>query len=167
MNITIRPHTPQDRQAIHRVHTDAFGQTLEADLVDALIDGGFALVSLVAEQHAEVTGHVLLSRLEIVVGEALVDSVALAPVAVSPDWQRRGIGSELIRRGIDDCRALGEGSVFVLGEPAYYGRFGFSAELASRFESPYSGDAFQALEFQTCGLPASGRIRYAPPFADL
>ncbi|MEQ8791652.1 MAG: N-acetyltransferase [Pirellulaceae bacterium] len=168
METTIRPHRKEDRSAIRRVHTEAFGQALEAQLVDALIDGGFTVVSLVAERDSEVVGHVLFSRLEIASHDgSLANSVALAPVAVLPEWQRLGIGSALIREGLDACRKLGEASAFVLGDPAYYGRFGFSAELARRFESPYACEAFQTLPLQSDTLPAGGRIRYAPPFAGL
>jgi putative acetyltransferase len=171
MNVKIRPHEAKDRPAIRRVHIEAFGQPLESKLVNALIDGGYARISLVAEMDGVVVGHILFSPLQITVGAEDVamelTSVALAPVAVSPDWQNRGIGSELIRHGLDRCSALGDTSVFVLGDPAYYGRFGFSAELAARFESTCACEAFQALELQSGALPASGTVRYAPPFVKL
>ena len=78
--------------------------------------------------------------------------MALAPLAVLPEWQRRGIGAWLVELGLETLRGQGVPAAAVLGDPAYYGRFGFSATAASRIRSPFSGAAFQALELAPGGL---------------
>jgi putative acetyltransferase len=96
---------------------------------------------------------------------ATIDAVALAPVAVLPDFQKRGIGGELIRRGLDLLKQKGERIVIVLGHPEYYPRFGFSAAKAQPLESPFPGDAFMALDLEPGALEGvAGRVRYAQSF---
>ena len=110
-------------------------------------------------------GHVLFSALPIVTERETVDSLALAPVAVLPEFQNRGVGSQLIRTGLDLCRRQGHRIVIVLGHPTYYPRFGFSAALAKPLESPYAGDSFMALELVDGALQGiQGRVEYPPPF---
>ena len=91
---------------------------------------------------------------------------ALAPVAVRPDRQGQGVGSLLIRTGLDRCRGLRVDAVVVLGNPDYYGRFGFSARLAEALDAPFSGSAFMALEFAPGALAQGGPVRYADAFFD-
>jgi putative acetyltransferase len=92
-------------------------------------------------------------------------AVSLAPVAVLPEHQRRGLGSMLVQEGIEAMRARNEAILFVLGHPAYYPKFGFSAALAAPIESPFPGDAFMALELKLGALSGvTGRVRYAEPF---
>lgn len=165
MPTNIRPEQPDDRDALRAIHLRAFPTAVEADLVDAL-RGGFIRLSLVAETEGRVVGHILFSDLTIV--GSRVSALALAPLAVTPEHQRRGIGSDLVRRGLDECRRAGFDCVIVLGEPAFYGRFGFSAAKAARLESPYAGEYFQAIELTPGALDGvAGRVEYAPPFADL
>ncbi len=155
-----------DRAAIHNVHRLAFGRDDEADLVDALRDGGYVRASLVAEVERVVVGHILFSDLPIVGATGTVAALALAPMAVLPEYQRQGIGSDLIQRGLDACRGQGHRIVVVLGHPHFYRRFGFSSELACALESPFSGKpSFMAIELVAGALGGvSGKIRYAPPF---
>ncbi len=168
MQPTIRPETPLDREAIERVHRQAFGRTAEAELVNALREGGYARVSLVAEAAGEVIGHVLFHAVEIKDGASTVEALSLAPLAVLPEHQRQGVGSRLVQAGLEACRAQGGQWVFVLGEPAYYGRFGFSAELGARVASPYAGAAFMALELTPGAMDRiRGEVRYPPPFSEL
>jgi len=139
--VNIRPEMPEDVQAVHKLIERAFGQADEADLVDALRVGGDLVLSLVAEGEGQIIGHIALSRLK-----SPPDSLALAPVCVEPLHQNKQIGSALINEAL---RAAGERSfamVFVLGEPAYYERFGFSAETAQDFPCQYAGPYFMALE---------------------
>jgi putative acetyltransferase len=98
-----------------------------------------------------------------------VDGLALAPLAVSPDFQRRGIGTALARAGLDACRKQGVPFVFVLGNPAYYSRFGFRPANASGIRNEYTDtDAFMIIELVDGSLPHNGAVAsYAPEFADL
>ena len=158
----LRPETAADRAGIREVVTAAFGRADEADLVDALREAGDIAVSLVAAEDGRPIGHVLFSRLG-----APFPALALGPVSVRPERQRDGIGSRLIRAGLEDATRGGCLGVFVLGEPAYYGRFGFERALASGFQSPYSGPYLMACALGG-GLPVTtGRIEYPPAFAGL
>ena len=155
-------------EAIRAVNRLAFGGDDEARLVDALRDGGYARLSLVAEIDRQIVGHILFSDLLIVTPAETVPALALAPMAVLPDHQRQGIGSELVRRGLAVCRELGHSIVIVLGHPDFYPRFGFSAELASKLQSAYSGDSFMALELVAGALGGrDGEVLYPPPFGEL
>jgi putative acetyltransferase len=163
MVIDIRETSKEDRSALHDLHRRAFGGAVEADLVLALLDGDAPLISLGAYDGERLCGHVLFSRLE-----GPPAALALAPVAAQPELQRQGIGSALIRAGLEKARKAGWQSVFVLGEPAYYGRFGFRAELAAGATCAWSGPYLQALELKEGALQNySGPLIYAAPFQDL
>jgi putative acetyltransferase len=163
MTLAVRDETPADFAAIRAVNEAAFGGAQEADLVDTLRRDGDLLLSLVADDGG-VIGHVAFSRVQLE-GES-DPAVALAPVAVRPEWQRRGAGTALIEHGLQRLRQSGETLVFVLGEPAYYGRFGFAAAPAARFETPYPGPYFQSLALSP-RAPSAGRLRYARAFSAL
>jgi putative acetyltransferase len=163
--VIIREERPTDVAAIRTVNRLAFGQDEEPDLVDALRAGGFVIASLVATDADELIGHILFTELPIETPTSSIPAAALAPMAVLPDRQRRGVGSALIRHGLEVCRERGCAAVVVVGHPDYYPRLGFSAELASRLEAPFSGPAFMALELVPDALAGiGGRVRYAPPF---
>jgi len=166
MNVMIRPETTQDREAIWNVNKAAFNGDAEANLVDELRVGGFVEISLVAEVDDQIVGHVLFSRVTINTTVGTVEAVSLAPMAVLPDHQRRGIGNKLVEAGLEACRAKGDKIVLVLGHPEFYPRFGFSAELARPLENPFGGgDAWMALEFVPSTLAGvEGRVEYPPPF---
>ncbi|MGH3090178.1 MAG: GNAT family N-acetyltransferase [Rubrobacteraceae bacterium] len=160
--MNIRPERPGDEAAIHEVNRLAFGRDDEAKLVEALRDGGFVRLSLVADADGEVVGHVLFSEVS---ASGVSRSLALAPVAVVPGRQREGIGSSLIRAGIKTCADEGFDAIFLLGEPGYYSRFGFSAERAMGFDVPYPKEYFMALELKEGVLGgAAGKVEYPPPF---
>ncbi|MGH9671813.1 MAG: GNAT family N-acetyltransferase, partial [Bryobacteraceae bacterium] len=114
----------------------------------------------------DIAGHILFSPLPIdVAGGRVIRAAALAPVAVRPEAQRAGIGSALIRRGLEICRDRGCAASVVLGWPEYYPRFGFSAELARRLRAPFSGESFMALELEPGSLAGvEGMVRYARAF---
>lgn len=160
----VRPEGQADLGAIRTVNREAFGSADEADLVDALRGNGDAAVSLVAETDAGVVGHILFSHLPIRTRGRDIAAVALAPMSVLPRWQRRGIGSALVRTGLDRCREAGLEAVVVLGHAAYYPRFGFSARLAEPLQAPYAGPAFMALELVRGALTAGGVVRYPSAF---
>lgn len=167
--IDIRDETPGDAAAIAIVNRLAFGGDVEVRLIDRLRRDGDIVASLVAVVDGAVVGHVLFSRLPIETDEGRLEAVALAPAAVHPDHQKAGIGSALIRRGLDLCTAHGAVAAVVLGHPAYYRRFGFSSELARQLDAPYAGsDAFMAIELVPASLSGvAGRACYAAAFADL
>lgn len=165
MNATIRGESDADRESIRQVNRLAFGQESEARLVDALREGGFVRLSLVAEIDGQIVGHVLFSEIHIASAGDCVDAIALAPLAVVPEHQRKGIGSELIRTGLEQCRRAGHRIVLVLGHPSYYPRFGFSPEMALPLETKYAGEAFMVLELEPGALEGvRGEVRYSPPF---
>ncbi|MGE3302113.1 MAG: GNAT family N-acetyltransferase [Hyphomonadaceae bacterium] len=157
----IREPLPGDHGAIRAVVRHAFGRTEEADLAERLRADGDRLVELVAATEIALQGHILFSRLQI--GEA-VRAAALAPVSVLPAFQRQGIGAALITEGVRRCAALGLDAILVLGHPAYYPRFGFSAVAAENLAAPFSGPAFMALELKPGALASGGRVRYAAAF---
>jgi putative acetyltransferase len=158
--LILRAERDEDRGAIRQVHLAAFPSAAEADLVDRLRADGDAVLSLLAEKDGQVAGHVLFSRMAAPVG-----ALGLAPVAVLPAFRRQSTAAGLIEMGLRDAAARGWKLVFVLGAPAYYGRFGFDAARARDFSSPYAGEHFMA-----CDLGAAeicGRAEYAPAFASL
>jgi putative acetyltransferase len=161
----VRPEQASDLEAIREVNRLAFGQQDEGRLVDALRDGGYARLSLVAEDGGRVIGHLLFSDLPIRTEGGTVGALALAPLAVIPSRQRQGVGTLLVREGLRACAEAGHRVVVVLGHPDYYPRFGFSAELAERLKAPFSGPAFMALELVPGALAGvAGEVRYPPPF---
>jgi putative acetyltransferase len=166
MDVIIRAERDEDRSAIRLVNEAAFGSPLEADLVDALRADRLVLVSLVAEVADRIVGHILFGRMSIETASGSVPAVALAPMAVLPEYQRRGVGSRLVQSGLDALRALGEQIVIVVGHSAYYPRFGFSSDSARSLESPFPRDAFMALELEPGALDGVyGRVRYPEAFA--
>lgn len=149
--------------AIRALLLAAFPTAVEADLVARLRHDGDIVIEMAAGEGERVIGYVAFSRMS-----APMKAVGLGPVAVLPARQRRGIGSALIREGLARAQAQGLEAAFVLGEPAYYRRFGFDAEAASGFASPYAGPYFMALALADGGLAVrSGRVDYAPAFSGL
>ena len=160
----VRAERDADIAAIRTVNREAFGGEAEVELVDAVRANGDAAVSLVAETDTDVIGHILFSHLPIRAPGTEVAAVALAPMSVFPRWQRRGVGSALVRTGLDRCRNAGFAAVVVLGHPAYYPRFGFSTDLAEQLQAPFSGPAFMALELVPGALRDGGVVRYPDAF---
>ncbi len=163
--LVIHPAEPPDRAGIREVELQAFGQPAEADLVDALVANGDAVLELVATLEGEIIGHILFSRLFVEADEGRVPAVALAPLAVRPKRQDSGIGSALVEQAHALLREAGERLSVVLGEPSYYGRFGYAHERAAGFASDYQCEALQALAWGEA--PATGRLVYAPAFSGL
>lgn len=160
--LSIRTATPRDRAAIREVETHAFGQGAEAGLVDALVSADQAVLELVAEDEGQIIGHVLFSRLYVQNGAAMTPAVALAPLAVEPTFHGTGIGGALVREAHRRLKEAGETLSIVLGDPAYYGRFGYVRARAAGFESDYQCDALQAQAWDEA--PYEGRLVYAAPF---
>ena len=163
----IRSASSADAAAIRAVHLAAFPTAAEADLVGRLEADGDAVLSLLAERDGDVAGHVLLSRMRVSGDGRDYRALGLGPVAVLPPLQRSGTGSALIRTALAAATGAGEELVFIVGDPAYYGRFGFTAETAAPFASPYAGPYLMALALSDTPLPAEGRADHAPAFAGL
>jgi putative acetyltransferase len=168
MHIQIREERTEDYIAIDAVLERAFAGRVESDLVVALRAGGYAPLALVAIAGDTIVGHIMFCRLQVVCSEGTTDALGLAPLAVHPDIQRRGIGTALVQAGLERARAAGESLVFVLGDPAYYGRFGFSAVAAEHFECVYACQAFQVLSLAEASAESAfqmrGTVVYPPPF---
>jgi putative acetyltransferase len=129
----IRHARAADHAAIARIVEAAFGQADEARIVERLRAAEDSLFELVAEADGEVVGHIMFSRLYADRPELIA---ALAPLAVRPDRQSTGVGSALVRAGLEQAREFGAWGVIVVGDPAYYPRFGFSADTAAKVRSP-------------------------------
>ena len=165
--IVVRAEAPGDVAAIRAVVTAAFGRADEAELVDALRLNGAITLSLVAEDAGRIVGHVLFSPVTIVAsaGDVLpLRAVGLAPLAVLPASERRGVGGALVRAGLACCRDADFAVVVVLGDPEYYSRFGFvdarRHDLGCEYKAPPG--AFQVVEFRPgtlLGEPAIAQYR--------
>ncbi|MEI6431751.1 MAG: N-acetyltransferase [bacterium] len=174
MEYRICRERPEDIPTIRSVHETAFPTNAEANLVDALRNSGRLPLSLVGVVPAEkVVSHVALSpmTLQSADGRRVQEGiVGLGPVATLPEFRKRGYASLLIREALQLCREQGDILVFVLGNPAFYRRFGFEkASIGNIFwERPGFEDAFQIVELQVGALAkfSEGRsiARYAPEF---
>jgi putative acetyltransferase len=162
----VRLERSRDLLAIHALITAAFGRDAEADLVDRLRAAGTLAHSLVAEQGGALLGHVALSPVS-VQGAFMPGILGLAPLAVHPDHQSQGIGGALVEAAITAARRYAAKLVVVLGEPAYYRRFGFrpAAGLGLTCPWPEAGEAFQALVLAP-PVPR-GLVRYHDAFEAL
>jgi putative acetyltransferase len=159
----IRHARTADHAAIAELLEAAFGQPDEARLVERLRAAGDVMFELISETDSGVAGHILFSRL-------WADSqhlyAALAPLAVRPVLQRTGVGSALTRASLEQAREFGAHGVIVLGHPAYYPRFGFSAETAAQVRSIYAGGpGFMALALEPGAFDAPVRVTYPDAFS--
>lgn len=162
---TIRAAKPADAETIAALNRAAFGGEEEVGIVERLRCDGLVAVELVAEQGGALLGHILLSWLPTLMDGRSVKALALAPMAVQPGHQKQGIGGRLIVAALGEARAVGAEVVIVLGHPDYYPRFGFSAALARHLASPFSGEAFMALELVPGVLAgAQGSVSYPSAF---
>jgi putative acetyltransferase len=163
--LSIREENADDYAAVRDLNRAAFEGDGEARLVDDLRNEGAVVLALVAVEDDRIVGHIMFSGLAIDTEAGILRAVSLAPMAVAPQSQRRGIGSALVQRGLELCRERGNSIVVVLGHPEYYPRFGFSPELAKDLHGPYSGEAWMALELVPAALYAvKGTVRYAKAF---
>ena len=164
--ITTRAETADDYEAVRRVNELAFARPDEADLVDAL-RAAAPHVSLVAEDEGRVVGHIFFSPVSFGSGGANAPAMALGPMAVLPDRQRRGVGSRLVRDGLGVCRRAGAGAVVVVGHADYYPRFGFVRASAKglRCKWPVGDEHFMVTELTPGALDdVRGLVEYRPEF---
>lgn len=157
----IRPETAADHAAVRALLDEAFEGGGESALVERLRAGKLDRVALVAVAHGAVSGHAMLSPMR-----APFPALGLAPLAVAAGCRGKGIGAALVAAALDRARTDGAGwrAVFVLGDPAYYGRFGFRADLAAGFATPYAESHFMVLPLAGTLPVRSGPVAYAPPF---
>ena len=168
----IRRETPADRSTVHTIHSEAFrrepGVTpVEAPLVEELRADGDLLdaLSLVAVRDGEVVGHVCCSRAR--VGDDTTSAVGLGPLGVLPAHQASGVGSALVHAVLGAADALGYGVVVLLGNPAYYGRFGFvtASTLSITAPDPAWDKHFQVRTLTGYKPTQAGAFEYAPAFS--
>ncbi len=169
---TIRPEQPSDYAATEEVNRLAFEQDAEADLVTNLreADSHDSALSLVAVRDGQVVGHILFSPILIETNGGNVAAMALAPMAVLPDFQGQGIGSSLVREGLEACRRAGHGILMVLGHADYYPRFGFKPANRHGLRAPFPvpDEVFMAMPLAPGGLDdISGVVRYPAAFDDV
>lgn len=160
----VRAESPADEAAIARVTLEAFSGAEHASgteqlIVDALRAAGELAVSLVAEAEGQIVGHVAVSPVRISTGAP--SWYGLGPVSVLPQWQHRGIGTELCRQALQRLRASGAEGVVVLGDPDFYGRLGFRAEPGLVYPG-VPARYFQALCWQ--GALPEGVVSYSAAF---
>jgi putative acetyltransferase len=168
--VAILHERPEDANAIRFVLEEAFGQSIEADLVDALRRRGALTLSLVALREDEVVGHIVFSPVTIESPESRFDAIGLGPMAVLPPYQGKGIGSQLVRIGLEQCRQAGHEIVVVLGHPDFYGRFGFVPTrhrgLHCEFDVP--DGVFMVMELRQGALAGrGGLVKYQPEFTSV
>lgn len=168
--ISVRPELPSDKAAVYRVLAAAFPTPAEADLVERLRAQNLEWVSLVAILDDQVVGHILFTPATVRNGDSRQEVVGLAPMAVLPEYQRRGIGSRLVIAGLKRCVDRGDSVVFVVGHPEFYPRFGF--ELAAPRGFHYIDEGFDPYLFvaelrQGALEDKQGWVEYHPEFDKL
>lgn len=168
-SLLIRSEEVRDWAAVHSVNVSAFETSAEADLVDALRSQAQPIISLVALDSGSLVGHIMFSPVTLS-GHDDLNIIGLAPMAVAPARQRRGIGSALVRAGLDRCKELGFVAVVVLGHPEYYPRFGFVPSIRFGIRSEYDvpDEVFMVVELEDRVLRnASGTVRYHQAFNEV
>lgn len=166
-DLIIRNESVADHSAVYDVNQIAFNRVDEAEIVDAVRRLARPIVSLVAVLHDRVIGHILFSPVDVNSERKSPGAMALGPVAVLPDFQGQGIGTSLIKEGLERCGQLGQSVIFVLGHPDYYPRFGFrpASSRGLYFKSRDFDRYFFVLELQADSADnLSGEVRYLPPF---
>jgi len=168
--IVVRAEEIADRDAVHRINEFAFGQPDEANLVDALRSKASPFISLVAVVDDQIAGHIFFSPVTIESSEGGFEAMGLAPMAVLPEYQNQGIGSQLVREGLKECARIGHEIVVVLGHPEFYPRFGFAPASLKGLRSEYDvrDEVFMVTELCEGALRGRrGLVKYHPEFNNL
>ena len=167
--LIIRSETQDDIAAIRHINLEAFGGTDEADLIERLRSRQAFTLSLIAVQADKIVGHILFSPVAVESEHSSFQAITLAPMAVLPAYQRKGIGSQLVRCGLEECRRLGHEIVVIVGHPDYYPRFGFipgkTKGIGCEFEVP--DEAWMVMELRGGALAGrSGTVKFQPEFQE-
>jgi putative acetyltransferase len=167
--LTFRQETLKDIDSIRYVNEQAFEQKGEAELIDKLRNRNVVTLSLVAVQDEQIVGHILFSPVTVESENSSFEAITLAPMAVLPEYQRQGIGSQLVQVGLKECYQLGHEVVVVVGHPDYYPRFGFvlgkTKGIGCEFEVP--DEAWMILELREGALAGrKGTVKFQPEFQE-
>lgn len=169
--IIIRQETKDDFNEVFKLNQIAFGQDNEAKLVDALRSNSTVFVpelSLVATENNRTVGHILFSKIIIKDDQGNQnESLGLAPMAVRPEFQKVGIGGQLIKKGLEIAKKMGFKSVILLGHESYYPKFGFEPADKWKIKAPFDvpSNVFMAIELDKDGLKdISGTVIYPKEF---
>lgn len=170
--IVIRPERLEDAEVISEVNRSAFEGEEEVELISALRKSRYFIpeLSLVAAEDDKIVGHILFSSIKIIKESEEVSVLSLAPMAVVPDHQKRGIGAKLVEQGLEAAAGLGHTIVVVIGHPEYYPRFGFKPAREHGLEAPSEvpDAAFMVLELENGALDGVvGVVEFSPPFQGL
>ena len=166
----IRKERAGDREDIYRLNAAAFESDAEALIVDKLRGSGNLTLSLVAVEKDELVGHIAFSPVSIESESGTVIGTGLAPMAVAPELQKSGIGSRLVKAGLEELKSLGHEIVFVLGHSDYYPRFGFvpSKRFGISWEHDVPDEFFMVLELKAGSLEGvAGVVRYGCEFDEV
>ena len=166
----IRPEETGDIDRVWKINAQAFETEAEAKLVDELRESCKPYISLVAEVDAELVGHILFTPVELAGEGSGLKLVGLGPMAIMPAFQNKGIGSQLVRQGLEECLRQGCDGVVVLGHPGYYPRFGFVPSVRYGIKSEYEvpDEVFMIIELKKNSLKGrSGIIKYNAAFGNV
>ncbi len=168
--MSIRVEKPSDIETIWRINAEAFETEEEADLVNVLRESGVSCISLVYEENDELVGHIFFTPVELLCDTSGLRIIGLAPMAVIPQMQKKGIGSLLVKAGIQQCINEGYDAIVVLGHPNYYPRFGFLPSITYGIKSEYDvpDDVFMVLELREDSLKGNrGTVKYHEAFGSV
>ena len=166
--LVIRREKQSDILAIRKVNESAFKGSVESRLIDLLREANKATISLVATFDNTVVGHILFSPITIELNPRNMQGLGLVPLAVLPEYQERGIGSNLVTEGLKECKEKEYDIVVVLGDVPYYTYFGFKRASLYGLSNEYNVDEnFMALEQKVAALNSvSGLVKYKPEFKE-
>ncbi len=166
--VIIRPESEEDYEVVRRINELAFGRPSEAALVDALRTAAPSCLSLVAEREGHIIGHIFFSPVEIEPDTPSLSVMGLGPMAVLPEYQSQGIGSQLVERGLEECKRLNYDVVVVIGHPKFYPRFGFRQAGQRGLDCEYDvpDEVFMVAELRPGALAGrQGLVKYHPEFS--
>ena len=166
----VRAETAADYPAVRQINELAFGRPNEAVLVDKLRAVAEPQISLVAVKDRLVVGHIFFSPVSIEISDPATLVLGLGPLAILPEYQKQGLGSQLVRAGLKECQRIGCNVVVLIGHPEYYPRFGFvpAKQKGLSCEYPVPDEVFMVAELKPEALAGQrGLVKYRPEFSDV